>query len=385
MSAVKLVGLVVSLGVAGCLAFYWLLVVASVVRREIAVRRRHARVDRAYYAAIEAGEEEPAFAPDAVRQAVAQIVALAIDLWHASDAGAVDARPDGGLITAWARARQSWLGSRAQLQGDPSVELIRVVNRPGEAEDRVVVRVRIRVRRREPWLSIFAARHINLDERWTLGRYGNEWVLLSVEGSPLAGPVLTAPLIPTPAYDTERLQEESLAELASAQKVPADVSPSELVDADAPPAFALLDLSVVDGRYLPALIAAQLAHLIEAWEEAVAGSQAPLAALTSADALAALLRPGPGKRMIIRDATLKSWEPVRLELSAHPPLIAVWLEVHAFRYVASDDGAPRAGTDNEPRRIALTWRLELTDNVRAPWRLVSSTNPAAGIPGWEVL
>jgi hypothetical protein len=382
MSPVAIAGLAVAIGTAACLAFYWLLILLGAVRRELAVRRRHVRADRAYYAAIEAAEEEPAFAPDAIRQAVTQIVMIANDMWRARSFGTIDGRPDAGLVTAWARSRQSWLGSRLRVRHEPSVELLRVVNRAGESEDRVVVRVLIRVYRRVPRLDLLVVRHVRLDERWTLGRYGDQWALLSVEGSPLAGPVLTAPLVPTPAYDTERLQEESLAELASAQKVPADVSPSELVDTDAPPAFALLDLSVVDGRYLPALVAAQIAHLVEAWEEAATGSPAPLAALTSAEALTALLQPGPGKRMVIRDATLTSWEPVRLELSEQPPMIVTRVEIKAERYVVTDDGAHRAGNDNERRDIILIWKLELTDNNRAPWRLVSSSNPAQGIPGW---
>ena len=384
MSLVGITGLAIAIGTAGCFAFYWLLVVVSGVRHELAVRRRHIRADRAYYAAIEAAEDEPAFAPDAIRQAIAQLVALADRMWRAQIAELED-RPDAGLIRAWARARESWLGGGLRVRGTPYVELLRVVNRAGESEDRVVVRVRIRVRRRRPPLNFYTAPRVRLDERWTLGRYDGRWVLLSVEGDALAGPILTAPLIPTAAHDTERLREESLAELASAQAAPADVSPSELVAPDAPPAFALLDLSVVDGRYLPVLVAAQLAHLVEAWEEAVTGSPEPLAALASDEALTALLRPAPGKRMVIRDATLTSWEPVRLELSAQPPMIVVRVEIEAARYVVTDDGTRRAGVDNEPRSIILIWRLELTDSRRMPWRLVGSTSPAHGIPGWTAI
>ena len=43
----------------------------------------------------------------------------------------------------------------------------------------------------------------------------------------------------------------------------------------APPAFALLDLSVVDSRFGPPLAAAELAHHLEAWQGAVVGSEAP--------------------------------------------------------------------------------------------------------------
>lgn len=207
--------------------------------------------------------------------------------------------------------------------------------------------------------------------------------MLSMGGDPLAGPVLTAPLIPNRSFDTERLREESLAELANAQKVGDDVALSDLVGADEPPAFAHLDLSVRDSRFLPALIAAELAHLLEAWEEAVLGPEAPLEELASADARAALLRPGPGKRLIMRDAVLKSWKPTRLDLSRRPPVIEVTLDVEAVRYVMTDKGRRYAGNETDVRRMALTWTPELIDSARAPWRLAISNNPAEAIPGWS--
>jgi hypothetical protein len=224
--------------------------------------------------------------------------------------------------------------------------------------------------------------HAHADERWTFGRRGTAWFLLSVGGDPLGGPLLTAPLIPTTSSDTERLREESLAELASAQKVGDDVVLSDLVSSDELPAFALLDLSVVDSRFGPPLIAAELAHLLEAWQGAVIGSEAPLEELASAEARAALLRPSHGTRLVVRDAVLKSWEATRLDLSRDPPAVEVTLDVEAVRYVVRDDGSAVAGNHNDARHMALTWVLELTDSARAPWRLATSSNPAKAIPGW---
>jgi hypothetical protein len=274
------------------------------------------------------------------------------------------------------------LGSGLNVVGTPSIELLRVVNRDDEAEDRVVVRVRVRVHCRHPREGLVATRRINLDERWTLGRSGSRWILLSMGGDPLAGPVLAAPLVRSRADDTERLREESLAELGDAQKVGDDVELGDLVDKDEPPALALLDLSILDGRFLPALIAAQLAHLLDAWEEAVSGSEAPFKERASTQARSALLRPGRGTHLVIQDVVLKSWEPTSLDLSRRPPAIEVTLEVDAIRYVANGRGRGRAGNEKEPRRMVLQWCLELTDSARAPWRLITSNNPAESIPGW---
>ena len=269
------------------------------------------------------------------------------------------------------------------MVGKPSIDLLRVVNRAHEEEDRVVVRVFVHIHCRHPRLGFIATRYVHLDERWTLGRSGSRWVLLSIGGDPLAGPILTAPLIPNPSYDTERLREESLAELASAQRVGDDVALSDLISTDEPPALALFDLSLLDGRFESTLIASELAHLLDAWEEAVTGSEAPLEEIASVEARRALLRPRHGSRLIMRDAVLKSWAPTRLDLTRKPPAIEVALDVEAVRYVVTDNASHLAGEVADPRRMGLTWILELTGSTKTPWRLANCSNPAEAIPGWS--
>lgn len=370
---------------AACIPAYWLAGMAKEARRERAERKERVRARRAHLAAIEAAEDDdPAFAPDAVRRSIVQMVALADRVWRGRTSTALNGRPDGELINGWARARLAWLGAPLRVRGIPAIDLLRVVNRPGDGEDRVVARVRVKVHCGRSPLDVFARRNVDLDERWTLGHRDGSWMLLSADGDPLAGPVLNAPLIPTPAHDTDRLQEESLAELAVAQRVPTTIAPDELVDAEQPPALALLDLSVVDGRFSPQLIAAQLAHLVEAWEEAITGSQSPLQSLGSTDAVTALLRPSPGMRLLMRDSVLKSWQPTHLGLSDQPPTITVRIEIEAIRYLVSDDGLHRAGNDAEPRPIVMTWTMELSGPAKAPWQLAASSNPAEAVPGWSL-
>jgi hypothetical protein len=363
-------------------AAYWIVAIRGAARHERAALREHAHATRAHYAAVEAAEDNPNFSPDAIEQSVTHVVALADGTWRGGASGALDGRPDAALVRAWARSCESFLGNGLEAIGKPSVDLLSVVNRDDEEEDRVVVRVRLRIHCKHPRLGTLGPHHVHLDERWTFGRRDSCWVLLSVGGDPLAGPVLTAPLIPTPSSDTERLREESLAELASAQKVDDNVVLTDLVSPDEPPSFALLDLSLVDNRFLPALIAAELAHLLESWEGAVTGSEAPLKERASVHARAALLRPARGIRLIVRDAVLRSWEPTRLDLSRQPAAIEVRLDVEAVRYVVRDDGSALAGNETDAHRMILTWMLELTDSARAPWRLITSNSPAEAIPGW---
>jgi hypothetical protein len=376
--------------VVGGIGASWIAVALRRARHERAELMAHARANRARGAAVEAAEENPLFSPEQIKRSVVDVLRFGQALRRTADAGDLEGRPDAHLIAAWARSRESWLGGALDVVGQPSVDLLQVVNRKSETEDRVVARVRLKVRCRSPtrWtddiVGNLAARHrAHLDERWTLGRRANQWMLLSVDGDPLSGPVLTAPLIPTSSHDVKRLQEESLAELASSEKVSTDVNLSELVAADTPPALALLDLSVVDGRFLPALIAAELAHLIEAWEEATTGSEAPLGNLASHQAAAALLHPSGDKRLMMRDAVLKSWEPTRLDLSRQPAAVEVALAMDAIRYVVTAGRDYLAGNADQPHHMALTWVLELADSAKAPWRLATSNNPAEQIPGWS--
>jgi hypothetical protein len=381
VSAIGVAEVVPALAVGATIAGYWVAVIGREALHERAVLREHSRATRAYYAAVEAAEDDPTFSPETVQRSVLEVVAAADRLWQAGDL-AVDGRPDAELVRAWARSRQFWLGSGLQVRGTPSVDLLHIVNREGEDEDRVVARVRVRVHCRHPRLGLIGIRHARLDERWTLGRHHGRWAVLSVEGDPLAGPVLTAPLIPNRSFDTDRLVEASLAELADSQKV-RDDKLKELVNANDPPALAMLDLSVIDGRFLPPLIAAVLSHLLQAWETAATGSQAPLEALASPEAATVLLHPGPGLHMVMRDAVLKSWEATHLELARRQPAIAVNLTVEAVRYVSTDDGHERFGNDSDRRNMSLTWTLELTDTPRTPWRLAATDNPATPIPGWS--
>jgi hypothetical protein len=365
----------------GGVAYCWFTFIRGAARHERAVLKEHARATRAHYAAIEAGEDEPIFSPDAIERSVRQLVTLAGGVWRSAPLGDLEGRSDKALVRAWARSWQ-WLGDGLEVDGQPSIDLLSVVNRHDEEEDRVVARVRLRIHCKHPKVGTLGPHHARVDERWTFGRSGSHWILLSVSGDPLAEPVLTTPLIPNPPSDTERLRDESLAELAVGQKVSDEVALSDLVSPDESPAFALLDLSLVDSRFGPELIAAQLAHLIEVWEGAVNGSEGPLEDLADDQARDTLLRPGPGTRLIVRDVVLKSWETTDLGLSSQPPTVEVTLEVEAVRYVVRDNGTAVAGNQRDPYRMELTWVLELTDSALNPWRLIETNNPAEGIPGW---
>ena len=50
--------------------------------------------------------------------------AFANALWRGEDRSHLSDRSDAGLIRAWARARQRWLGDGLDVVGGPSVDLL---------------------------------------------------------------------------------------------------------------------------------------------------------------------------------------------------------------------------------------------------------------------
>lgn len=120
MSPISVVEVVIAVGVLGAIAAVWIAGIRSGARHERAVLKEHARAYRAHYAAVEAAEDDPSFSPDAIEQSVIQVVALAESLWHSGKFGSLGGRPDVSLIRAWARSRQSWLGSGLEAKGEPS-------------------------------------------------------------------------------------------------------------------------------------------------------------------------------------------------------------------------------------------------------------------------
>ena len=83
-SAVNVAEVVGAVGVAAVLAASWVALVGSKALRERARLREHARASRAYYAAIEAAEDDPSFSPEVIEKSVAEVVTLVDRLWRSA-------------------------------------------------------------------------------------------------------------------------------------------------------------------------------------------------------------------------------------------------------------------------------------------------------------
>lgn len=300
-----------------------------------------------------------------MRADVTAILRLLESVWKSVEPHDPPDRPDWPLVRTAAMYRMAWLGPSLVLSAPTRIEILGVVNRQREGEDHVVARVRYAVDRgrRAP----LGERIVHLDERWTLSRVRESWRLASVAGDPLAGPLLESPLIATAADDIDRLTEASLEELAG-DRWP---HPDELVDSTALPAAQLLDLSLADDRFSPALIAARLSHIIAAWEEATDEASGPLREVATLTATNALLQSDDGGRFV-RDAQLRHWTIVELDASNRPPRLVIAVSVSAAVYFGEGLSAPR--NDHPARTFDLTWTLELHHgpNSGPNWRLVSS-------------
>jgi hypothetical protein len=365
-------------GFVAVLSVGWVWLVKGEVERRSGERRARKRARQAEATAVEASWEIEAFAPERIRAAVGSMLQLAAEIWQGS------ARQSGEspvVIERWAQTHR--LGEHTVLAGRPVIDLLRVVHRDPDTEDRVVARIRAVIECGEERLLIRAP-GAQVDERWTLARKGDDWELVEFDDTPLADEILHSPLIAGAWADEDRLREQSLAEVAQGDPVNREARTAALVDSPGDQMFQLLDLSLIDGRYLPALLEATLVHLIDVWEQATAGTGQPLADRASPEARDQLLHPpvdGVRMRMVLRDATLRQWEPVQVAAGEARPL-EIALTVSAVRFLVDPSTAEHVwGSPKYPQDIRLWWKLAPTHTKEIAWRLVNSSDPAADIPG----
>ena len=347
--------------------------------RRRAERRGRKRARQTEAVAVEASLEVEAFAPEVIREAVDQVVDSALTAWHADVRSRPSPRKDSLIIARWAHNHR--IGPNTRIDRPLTVDLLRVMNRDGESEDRVVIRLRTVLHAGQAK----KATDTRLDERWTLSRDGGTWKLVEFDDTPLSDELLASPQVVGAWADQRRLREHSLVDLAQAEPAASGPPSADLRDVDADPMHQLLDLSVIDSRYLPDLIQEAVVHLLEVWEHATTGATELLAERVSREALEQLLYPhatGGRLRLVLRDAHLTSWQPIRVDGQTNPPQVEISLNISAVRYLTDPVTANEVwGSAEHPHEISLRWNLALTPSSDRPWQLAQSTNPAADIPG----
>lgn len=342
------------------------------------------RDQRVRLAAVEAAEDDPLFAPGLVEERAARLFVAIQRAWSDDDIARLRTMVGPELMVEWeARLadfrRKGWRNPVDVLEG-PEVRYVRVVNRAGDDEDVVVVHLTARLR--DVAIDRYGEQLIGdepdvsrISEYWTLGKRGAEWVVVSIEEEREGAHHLTDPVVAVPESDDRRLRADAVMEVAAT-----DAIASEQVGQFLSPAFsgdaraAALDLSLVDGRFAPDVLATAVGEVVEAWSQAIDGADGPLEARTTPSALRDLLYPTASQRdrLVIRGLDVGETTIVSV-LPGPPAEVGLELEAVGVQYVEDRDTTQVLAGDKRRRRTTRQhWTLRLTDDPRVPWVVVDA-------------
>jgi predicted lipid-binding transport protein (Tim44 family) len=358
-----------------------------------AARRRSAhRERRVELAAAEAADEDPAFAPDAVKPAASRLFTDIQAAWDANDRVRLRGLVAPELMTEWNQRlddfeRRGWR-NRSEPIGEPTVEYVGLTNRGDEQSHRVVVRLEAKLR---DYVEDGRGNHIKragrlsetirIREFWTLTRRDNKWILASIEQGAEGAHALEDQIVPTAWSDDESLRDETLVEQAMADALPDDVKPAEVADLefDGDARVAALDLSLADGRFAPDILEIAARRAVAAWATAIDGDDGALKEIASAAAAEALLHPaGQSSRLVVRGPKIKQIRITGLDAAAEPPTMTIDVELTGRRYL-EDRATTEVLQGSSSRQSAFTehWTMALEGDARQPWRIVGAGAPAA--------
>jgi predicted lipid-binding transport protein (Tim44 family) len=357
-------------------------------------RRRRRREERVELAAHEAAEDDQEFAPEVVHAEAEQLFRAVQRAWSEDDRDAIKRLSGPELAHEWRRRlsdldRRGWR-NEVTIEGPVEVEYVGLARHANEQEDHVVVRICARLRDlvvdqrgRRITRNESLGEVSRMSEYWTLGKRDGHWIVVSIEQEREGRHQLSEPIIATPWSDTERLQEESLAEQAAAEKPPEGFTVADV----ATPEFsgsarsAALDLSLVDGRFAPDLLAAEVKRAVAAWAEAVDGDRGELGDLSSPRALGELLHPGdPAEqtRLVVRGPQVRKLRILAVDGQLTPAEMTVELEVQGYRYIVDrDTTAVVSGSPHSSTVFREQWRLALDGDDEHPWQIVGAAEASA--------
>jgi predicted lipid-binding transport protein (Tim44 family) len=350
---------------------------------------RRKREEQVEVAAEEAAMDDAAFTPEAVKSATRDLHQAIVEAWTAGDRSKLATLVGPDLMVEWNLRlddfdRKGWRNITERLS-EPSVEYLGLVNREGEKDDRVTVRIEAEIR--DYTVDSSGNRLLRTDdtdevtklpEYWTLGRHDDgAWYLVSIEQDAEGGHVLHEDIVARADEDTARLHDEAVAQVAVTGAVPdeqvRDIAPMSF-DGDA--RTAALDMANIDGRFDPDVLEASARRAVAAWAEAVDGGDASLEAVATPAAIDQLLYAGdPTKRtrLVVRGPVLKSLRISAIDAKATPATMTVEAQLSGRRYRENRDTTTVVNGSKE-REVTFTesWTMALDGNDTTPWRLVGS-------------
>jgi predicted lipid-binding transport protein (Tim44 family) len=361
----------------------------AAARRRVAQRERKVEL-----AAAEAAEDDPAFAPDVVRPAAAQLFLDIQRAWDTGDRMRLRALVAPELLGEWERRlddfdRKGW-HNRVQPIGEPRVEYIGLRNTGDDRTKRVSVRIEAQLRDyvEDRWGQRVGRVDSLSDtsrvrEYWTLGKRDGHWTLLSIEQGAEGEHALDEEIVASPWTDDRSMRDEALVEGAVADAVPDGTAISEVADLDfqGDARAAANDLSLADGRFAPDILEVAARRAVAAWAEAVDGEDSQLLALAHPDAAQQLLHPGdPSRRtrLVVRGLRVKQIRIVALDAAATPPTMTIEVDLEGRRYLEDrDSAAVVAGSQSRATSFTERWTLALDGDSAQPWRIASVASPVA--------
>ncbi len=359
-------------------------------------RRTAKRERRVELAAAVAAEEDPAFAPDAVRANATALFKQIQAAWSRGDRAALSRMVGPDLLVEWERrlddlARRGW-DNHVEVLGEPTVEYVGL-NHRGDASDSVTVRIEAKVR---DYVTDRYGNHmhragrlseiVRLREFWTLQQNSHgRWILTSIEQGAEGTHVLDENILSDALSDDAGMRDETLVEQAVADAVPEGTRISEVADLDyaGDARAAALDLSLADGRFAPDVLEITARRAARAWAEAVDGDDARLRSIAHGQAVRDLLHPGdPSERtrLVVRGPEVRRIRIVNLDAGSEPPTMTVEVVLHGRRYIEDrDTTAILAGSQSRPTTFTEQWMFALDGDARQPWLLtaVGGTVPQA--------
>jgi predicted lipid-binding transport protein (Tim44 family) len=346
-------------------------------------RRTTQRERRVELAAAEAADEDPAFAPEAVRAEAAALFADVQAAWDRGDRARLRQLIGPGLMAEWERRlddfdRRGWR-NRVQVIGTPKIEYVSLKH------PRVVVRVEAKLR---DYVEDQYGNHlkrvgrlgetVHLREYWSLRERDGHWMLESIERGAEGSHALDEQIVATPWGDEQALRDEALVEGAVSDAVP-NVAEIADVHFDGDARAQALDLSLADGRFAPDVLEVAARRTVDAWAQAVDGDDGPLYAVARGHVVRDLLHPGDPSgrtRLVVRGLRVKHIRIVALDPAAEPPTMTIDVELSGHRYI-EDRATTAVLAGSRDRQVTFTerWTLALDGDAAQPWMLTAVGDP----------
>ena len=363
----------------------------TVVRRAVgpSMVLRRKRQEQIELAAEEAAIHDGAFTPESVKAAARDLHKAIVEAWTAKDRAVLATLVGPDLMVEWGRRlddfdRKGWHNITQRLS-EPRIEYLGLVNRQGEKDDRVTVRIEAEIR---DYTNDRTGQRLlrtddtdevtTLSEYWTMGRHDSgAWFLVSIEQDAEGAHVLRQDIVAVPDADTARIHDEAVAEVAVAGAVP-----DEAVKDIAPLSFdgevrtAALDIANIDGRFDPDVLEASARRAVAGWAEAVDGDDSALDAVATPTAVDELLYAGDSSRrtrLVVRGPVLRSLRIAAIDARATPATMTVEAEMTGRRYRENRDTTTLVdGSKDHDVTFSESWTMALDGNDQTPWRLVGS-------------